>query len=114
VDVASSIQAVLMLDEHQVIRGVALDVRLAPYLSLHADADAPSQLWINLFQTVKGSGRLWGTAGLLPGRGVRVVVGNDGPPIPPDILARIFEALLTKKDAVSGLGSRVSGLGSRA
>lgn len=108
VDVASSIQTVLTLYENQFKRGVTLDVRLAPDLSVHADADALSQVWTNLvqnaIQAMKGRGRLWITAGPLPGRGVRVVVGNDGPPIPQDIRARIFEAFFTTKAAGEGSG----------
>ena len=108
VSLRDNIQTVLTLYENQLKRGVSVEVELAEGLHIEADADALSQVWTNLvqnaIQAMKGEGRLWVMGSRAEEGPITIVVGNNGPPIPPEIRERIFEAFFTTKKAGEGTG----------
>jgi two-component system NtrC family sensor kinase len=50
-----------------------------------------------------GQGNVWITTRASP-EGVSVVIRDDGPGIPPDVLPRIFDPFFTTKDVGQGTG----------
>jgi signal transduction histidine kinase len=58
---------------------------------------------INAIQAVEKKGRVEVSAAVVDGQ-VRVAVSDDGPGIPPDKLASVFDPYFTTKDEGSGLG----------
>lgn len=108
VSLRDNIQTVLTLYENQLKRGVSVEVEFAEGLHIEADADALSQVWTNLvqnaIQAMKGEGRLWVKGSRAADGPITIVVGNNGPPIPPEIRERIFEAFFTTKKAGEGTG----------
>ena len=77
-------------------------------LTLTIDPDQVRQVLANLFinssQALKGRGQIWVEAEATDGGGARVRVRDDGPGIPAEDRARVFEALFTTKAKGSGLG----------
>ena len=77
-------------------------------LTLAIDPDQIRQVLVNLFtnasQALKGRGQLWVEATPSGDGGARLRVRDDGPGIPAEDRARIFEALYTTKAKGSGLG----------
>jgi signal transduction histidine kinase len=71
------------------------------------DADKMKQVFINLLQNaldyVSAGGHIWVSSVRLD-RTVEIRFANDGPPIPPDVLDRLFVPFATTKDTGSGLG----------
>ncbi len=119
VDVAASIETVLTMYQNLLKQGVVL-VRAptsAPPVPGHPEQLV--QVWTNILhnalQSMEGRGTLWlsvapalrdpaaGPTGAEPD-GVEVILANDGPPIPPDVLPRIFEAFYTTKPVGQGTG----------
>ena len=87
-------------------KGLELDAALDE-VSLTADEDLLSQVWINLIhnalQAMQFKGQLWLTAKKRNGE-IVVSVRDDGPGIPPEIKDRIFDAFFTTKPAGEGSG----------
>lgn len=87
---------------------IAFHSSVAPDLTLHIDPDQVRQVLINLFinssQALKGRGEIWVEAEPGADGGGRLRVRDDGPGIPADDRARVFEALYTTKAKGSGLG----------
>lgn len=67
-----------------------------------------SQIMVNLLLNAReatgGRGNVWVRAISTPDNSVEIVVRDDGPGIPPDKLARVFEAYYTTKEKGTGLG----------
>ena len=108
VSLLQSIQTVLTLYENQFKMGVQLEVSIAKRHWVLGDADVLAQVWTNLiqnaFQAMKGRGRLWLRSEEVVPERYRVIVGNDGPAIPPEVQERIFEPFFTTKPAGEGTG----------
>jgi signal transduction histidine kinase len=87
--------------------GVDVEVAGAAGVGLDADFDQLQRVLVNLLinagQAMNGKGRVWIDARR---DGARVVlrVRDEGPGVPPDLRARIFEALFTTKAKGTGLG----------
>ena len=77
-------------------------------LALSVDPDQVRQVFVNLFsnaaQALKGRGQIWIEADTTPDGAAWVRIRDDGPGIPAENRARIFEALFTTKAKGSGLG----------
>jgi signal transduction histidine kinase len=77
-------------------------------LTLSVDPDQLRQVFVNLFanaaQALKGRGQIWIDAEAEPDGAAWVRIRDDGPGIPAENRARIFEALFTTKAKGSGLG----------
>ena len=71
------------------------------------DADKMKQVFINLLQNgldyVSEGGHIWLSSNRLD-RTVEIRFANDGPPIPPEVLDRLFVPFATTKETGSGLG----------
>ncbi len=108
VSLRDNISTVLTLYENQFKRGVAVEIDLNGDLHVHGDPDALSQVWTNLvqngIQAMKGEGKLWVRGSRTQDNQIEIAVGNNGPPIPPDLQGRIFEAFFTTKKAGEGTG----------
>jgi signal transduction histidine kinase len=87
---------------------ITLHVSVAPELTLNIDPDQVRQVLINLLinasQALKGRGQIWVEGEPSADGGGRVRVRDDGPGIPAQDRARVFEALFTTKAKGSGLG----------
>ena len=88
--------------------------RLAASLPpLLGDAHALEQVILNLLTNARDA--LGGTGEIVvetdaaaDGRGVRLVVQDTGPGIPPDVLPRVFDPFFTTKSEGTGLGLSIS------
>jgi signal transduction histidine kinase len=71
------------------------------------DSDKMKQVFINLLQNgldyISEGGRIWVSSNRLD-RTVEIRFANDGPPIPPGVLDRLFVPFATTKETGSGLG----------
>jgi two-component system sensor histidine kinase HydH len=87
---------------------VTLHVSVPSELTLSIDPDQVRQvlanLLINASQALKGRGQIWVEGEAMAGGGARVRIRDDGPGIPAEDRARVFEALFTTKAKGSGLG----------
>jgi signal transduction histidine kinase len=87
---------------------VTLHASVPADLTLAIDPDQVRQVLVNLFtnaaQALKGRGQLWVEAAATGDGGAHLRVRDDGPGIPAEDRARIFEALYTTKAKGSGLG----------
>ena len=87
---------------------VALRVTVPADLVVSIDPDQIRQVLTNLMtnaaQALKGRGQIWVEAETAPDGATRVRVRDDGPGIPAEDRARVFEALYTTKAKGSGLG----------
>ncbi len=104
--------ALAMVDERE---GVAIDARTEPAdASARLDATDVSHVVANLVRNAVQSIRESGAGGRVTVRarrdplGVRLVVTDDGPGIPPENLERIFEPLFTTRPTGTGLGLSIS------
>ena len=108
VSLSHSIQTVLTLYENQLKCGVHVQVSVPDDQLVLADDDVLTQVWTNLvqnaLQAMKGDGRLWIRSTEAPTGRLRVVVGNNGPAIPPDVQVHMFDAFFTTKPAGEGTG----------
>lgn len=92
---------------------VKIEVNFTHRQAVAADAVKMQRVLLNLLDNARAAlgergGRLWIRASDVGGRRVRLVIGNDGPPIAAGDLARIFEPFFTKgKARGTGLGLAV-------
>ena len=107
VDLATSVETVLTLYQHQLKEGITTEVEITPNLVVQGDGDALSQVWTNLvhnaIQAMKGRGQIHVT-GQAEAEYAVLTFRNDGPPIPEDVLPRIFEPFFTTKPEGEGTG----------
>jgi len=89
-----------------------LETRLAPDLpGLHIDADKMKQVFINILQNALDSIGEGGKIEVTTSRSewtVEIGFANDGPPIPQEMLERLFVPFATTKAGGSGLGLAIA------
>lgn len=107
VDLAESLDTVLLLYHNQIKRGVELVRRYADTPPLHGWPDELNQVWTNLLhnalQAMDYKGTL--TVDIQPqGAEVCVSVGDSGCGIPAEVLPRIFDPFFTTKPKGEGSG----------
>ena len=116
VDLNRVVDETLLLVEKMIFKdGVMLRRALAPGLPpIWGDANALQQVVMNLVtnarDAVKDGGEIFVETGATierPG-GVRLVVRDTGPGIPPEILPKIFDPFFTTKAEGTGLGLSIS------
>jgi len=105
-------EALLLLERQLGTDGVSLRVSLAePLPKVLGDADALEQVVLNV---VANAGQAVGERGEIvvrtvsDGAHVRLVVADDGPGIPPDVLPKIFDPFFTTKPQGTGLGLSIT------
>ncbi len=108
VDIARSIDDTLMILHHKIKNGVEVVRDISPDLPrITAYAGELNQVWTNIIdnavQAMDGQGRLAIEARSL-GDEVEVVITDDGPGIPAQIVERIFEPFFTTKAQGIGTG----------
>ncbi len=115
VDLNRVVDETLLLVEKLIVKeGVALTRALAPDLPpIWGDANAIQQVVMNLITNARDAARAGGeisveTAVTEPAGGVRLVVRDTGPGIPPEILPKIFDPFFTTKAEGTGLGLSIS------
>ena len=116
VDLNRLVDETLLLVEKQIVRdGIALTRALAPNLPpIRGDANALQQVVMNLLtnarDAVKAGGEITVETTATGGApaGVRLVVRDTGPGIPPELLTKIFDPFFTTKANGTGLGLSIS------
>ncbi|MBI2155610.1 MAG: PAS domain-containing protein [Candidatus Rokubacteria bacterium] len=116
VDLNRLVDETLLLIEKQIVRdGIALRRALAPTLPpVWGDANALQQVVMNLLTNARDAVRKGGEIAIEtapaaePPGGVRLVVRDTGPGIPPEDLPRIFDPFFTTKAEGTGLGLSIS------
>ena len=116
VDLNRLVDETLLLIEKQIVRdGIALRRALAPGLPpVWGDANALQQVVMNLLTNARDAVRRGGEIAIEtapaaePPGGVRLVVRDTGPGIPPEDLPRIFDPFFTTKAEGTGLGLSIS------
>ncbi len=110
-DLNAIIERCLLLINHQMdLQGVELQKNLEPQLPpLYCDAGQVQQallvILMNAVEAMPHGGRLGIESAYDPARRLgRVVVSDQGPGIPPDVLRHIFEPFFTTKEEGKGTG----------
>jgi two-component system NtrC family sensor kinase len=116
VDVNELVEDTLLLVEKSIVReGLRLTRTLAPGLPpIQGDANALQQVLVNLLTNARDA--LGGRGEIVietaptrePPGGVRLVVRDSGPGIPPEALHRVFDPFFTTKREGTGLGLSIS------
>ncbi|HXJ79530.1 MAG TPA: ATP-binding protein [Candidatus Methylomirabilis sp.] len=114
VDLNHVVEETLLLMEKQVVKGgIAMKHALAPDLpAVLGDGNALQQVLVNLLTNARDAlvqgGEIAVATGLAPAGGVRLIVSDTGPGIPPEVLPRIFDPFFTTKTEGTGLGLSIS------
>ncbi|MGH7314156.1 MAG: ATP-binding protein, partial [Candidatus Rokuibacteriota bacterium] len=118
VDLNQVIEQTLALRLHQLmLSGIAVERDVEPQLPpVTGDAQQLTQVFLNLLLNAEQAIAVAGAGGSIVfrtrvvdgGRTVRATVEDNGPGIPPDILARVFEPFFTTKEVGSGTGLGLS------
>ena len=116
VDLNQVVEDTLLLLEKELARAdIVVRRALLPGLpSIHGQVDALQQVVMNLVTNARDAlgrgGEISLETKVVPGRdaAVRLVVGDTGPGIPPDVLPRIFDPFYTTKSEGTGLGLSIS------
>ncbi len=116
VDLNQVVDETLLLVEKTIVKeGVALRRALAPGLPpIWGDANALQQVVMNLVTNARDAVKDGGeisvetSATTEPAGGVRLVVRDTGPGIPPEVLPKIFDPFFTTKAEGTGLGLSIS------
>jgi len=116
VDLNQIVDETLLLAEKMIVKdGVTLQRALTPGLPpIWGDANALQQVVMNLVtnarDAVKGGGEISVETSAVaePPGGVRLIVRDSGPGIPPEILPKIFDPFFTTKAEGTGLGLSIS------
>jgi two-component system NtrC family sensor kinase len=114
-DLNDIIERCLLLIGHQMtLQGIELQKTLDPQLpSLYCDAGQVQQallvILMNAVEAMPHGGRLGIASAYDPARNLgRVVVSDEGPGIPPEVLSHIFEPFFTTKEEGKGTGLGLS------
>jgi PAS domain S-box-containing protein len=115
VDLNRVVDQTLLLVEKTIVKdGVTLKRALAPDLPpIWGDANAIQQVVMNLLTNARDATRTGDEISIEtladgPAGGVRLVVRDSGPGIPPEILPKIFDPFFTTKAEGTGLGLSIS------
>jgi PAS domain S-box-containing protein len=116
VDVNQVVEDTLLLVEKDLVKhGIALRRRLAPGLPpVRGDANGLQQVVLNLLTNARDAlgrgGEVVLETSTVPERpgALRLLVRDNGPGIPPDVLPRIFDPFFTTKGHGTGLGLSIS------
>jgi signal transduction histidine kinase len=112
VDLNRVVDETLLLVEKMIVNdGIAFRRALAPDLPpIWGDANALQQVVMNLVTNARDAvkGGVETTATIEPPGGVRLVVHDTGPGIPPELLPKIFDPFFTTKAEGTGLGLSIS------
>ena len=110
-DVRRSINDILLLFSNQLKKGVELHVEMDEQLLLQGNESELSKVWSNLIANalyaMDYSGNLW-IKGRTDSLNVILEFINDGPRIPEDVMARLFEPFYTTKPIGEGSGMGLS------
>lgn len=101
-------ESVGLFEEKIASAGAEVELDLAEDLpKVLIDGDKMKQVFINLLQNglgyVSEGGHIW-VSSVRQDRTVEIRFANDGPPIPPEVLDRLFVPFATTKETGSGLG----------
>jgi PAS domain S-box-containing protein len=116
VDLNRVVDETLLLVEKLIVKdGIALKRALAPDLPpIWGDASAIQQVVMNLLTNARDAAAAGGEISIEtaevaePAGGVRLIVRDTGPGIPPELLPRIFDPFFTTKANGTGLGLSIS------
>ena len=116
VDLNRVVDETLLLVEKLIVKdGIALKCALAADLPpIWGDANAIQQVIMNLLTNARDAASAGGEISIAtamteePAGGVRLIVRDTGPGIPPEILPRIFDPFFTTKADGTGLGLSIS------
>ncbi len=116
VDLNRVVDETLLLVEKLIVQdGIALKRALAPDLPpIWGDASAIQQVVMNLLTNARDAAPAGGEISIEtaeaaePAGGVRLIVRDTGPGIPPELLPRIFDPFFTTKANGTGLGLSIS------
>jgi signal transduction histidine kinase len=105
--VEESVRTVLKVFQHELNKGISVHIDADPSLRIFSYQSKIYQLWSNIIKNaldaMEGSGNLFvNISG--DDREVKVIISNDGPKIPEDILPKIFNKFYTTKDSSTGTG----------
>lgn len=106
-DLRQEIEQALILLQSRTRNGIKVRVEASEDLKVLGEGEELGKVWLNILlnaiQAMDGTGNL---EVRLTGQGTWAVVEfvNDGPVIPPDLLARIFDPFFTTKGNGMGLG----------
>lgn len=110
-NVNRSIRDILLLFNSQIRKGVEVHLDLEDSLFLQGNESEVSKIWSNLIgnslYAMQNKGNLWIT-GRSDKHNVIITVANDGPPIPEEVQARLFEPFYTTKPIREGSGMGLS------
>ena len=99
----------LVLFGSQIRRGVELHLDISEGLLLQANETELSKVWANLIANalyaLNERGNLWITA-QNDDKNITITVSNDGPPIPDEVMAKLFEPFYTTKPKRYRFGSQ--------
>ena len=102
-----SVATVLTMYQNKLKYGIEVDVRYEDERPVEANPEQLLQIWTNILhnaiQAMGGKGRIRLVVGG-DDRHAEVTVSNDGPPIPDEQQAKIFEAFYTTKSMGQGTG----------
>lgn len=92
------------------MRGIDIDVHCEPGVLATVDANKMRQVLLNLFknaiEAIGTNGNIKATVDS-DARGARIVIRDNGPGVPPDVMARMFEPFFSTKEMGTGLGMAI-------
>ncbi len=106
-DLSEQLRSVSTLFKASGRRGLVIDLEVPDGLVVHGVEDDLAQVWTNILSNAV---QAIGDAGLIQVRtragqeSLLVEISNDGPMIPPDVQARMYDALYTTKKKGEGTG----------
>src|SRR5690606_4798488 len=111
-DLEQDLNNTLIILHNKLKHGVKLIKEFDRVPNIKCFADQMNQVWTNIIhnavQAIRGKGSIILRLKHLPPEQVLVEIENDGPPIPKDILPRIFEPYFTTKPKGEGTGLGLS------
>jgi signal transduction histidine kinase len=107
VDLHEGIEVTLRLLEPRWRGRITIHREYGALAPVECDPGQLNQAFMNVLanacDAITGSGNVWITT-RAEGAGVAVVIRDDGPGIPPDVIGRIFDPFFTTKDVGTGTG----------
>jgi signal transduction histidine kinase len=110
-DARRSVHDVLLLFTNQLKQNVELHIDMESELLLQGNESELSKVWSNLIANalyaMQNSGNLW-VKGASDKQNIILTFANDGPAIPEEVQARLFEPFYTTKPVGDGSGMGLS------